>query len=93
MAVYLHAIHFVLINNQNFPKAMDQLQKDLCGGGECEDHSLHENAPSPPKKKQFHIFFSLQKQFHLRALRNTIYFLKKNLIFTYIFRIPLGDLR
>ena len=49
--------------------------------------------PPPPKKKQFHIFFSLQKQFHLRALRNTIYFLKKNLIFTYIFRIPLGDLR
>ena len=57
MAVYLHAIHFVLINNQNFPKAMDQLQKDLCGGGECEDHSLHENAPSPPKKTVSHFLF------------------------------------
>lgn len=55
MAVYLYAIHFVLINNQNFPKAVDQLQKDLCGGGECEDHSLHENAPL--KKKGAHFLF------------------------------------
>lgn len=52
MAVYLHAIHFVLINNQNFPKAMDQLQKDLCGGKECEDNSLHENPPPHPPAHQ-----------------------------------------
>ena len=56
MAAYLYAIHFVLINNQNFPKAMDKLQKDLCGGGECEDHSLHENAP-PQKKAGAHFLF------------------------------------
>lgn len=61
MAVYLHAIQFVLINNQNFPKAMDQLQKDLCGGGECEDHSLHENAPSPPQKKTVSHFLFFTK--------------------------------
>lgn len=59
MAIYLHAIHFVLINNQNFPKAMDQLQKDLCGGKECEDNSLHENPPPPPptKKTDAHFLF------------------------------------
>ena len=59
MAAYLYAIHFVLINNQNFPKAMDKLQKDLCGGGSVK--IIHYMKMPPLKKKQVHIFFSLQK--------------------------------
>ena len=64
MAVYLYAIHFVLINNQNFPKAVDQLQKDLCGGGECEEGGDKEKHSKDFCTKAIHFLINILSSSH-----------------------------